>query len=373
MMRKAVLSATVVGAAALAFGVAGCSSSSNSSSSASGSSTSTTSSAVQVGIILPDTVSSARYVNADAPALTAECKAKALNCDIQNAQGVPATQQSLADKMINTEHVQVLIIDPLNTTVGAAIEKEAHAAGVKTIDYDRLDTGASPDYYVSYNNTEVGQLQGQALVAAAKSMGITNPDVAILDGATTDHNAVLFNQGYMSVLSPLIKAGTWKESGEQWVTNWDNPTAGTDFMSMYNKDHNINVVMVANDGMANAVIQDLKNLGIAGKVVVSGQDASASGLQNILSGDQSFSIYKAAKGEAVPAVDLAAQIISGNVTDTFTSVTDPTNNSQVKSILGTPVVITKSNIDAPIKGGDDKLSDVCTSAFAAACSAAGLQ
>ncbi|HEX4789555.1 MAG TPA: substrate-binding domain-containing protein [Actinospica sp.] len=367
-MRKAVLSATVVGAAALAFGVAGCSSSSSSNASSS----STTSSGVQIGIILPDTVSSARYVNADAPALTAECKAKGLNCDIQNAQGSTSTQQSLADKMINTEHVQVLIIDPLNTTVGASIEKEAHAAGVKTIDYDRLDTGASPDYYVSYNNTEVGQLQGQALVAAAKADGITKPDVAILDGATTDHNAVLFNQGYMSVLTPLINAGTWKESGEQWVTNWDNPTAGTDFMSMYNKDHNINVVMVANDGMANAVIQDLKNLGIAGKVVVSGQDASAAGLQNILSGDQSFSIYKAAKGEAVPAVDLADQIISGKITSAFSSTTDPTNGQSVKSILGTPVVITKANIDTPIKGGDDKLADVCTSAFKAACQAAGL-
>jgi D-xylose transport system substrate-binding protein len=130
--------------------------------------------------------------------------------------------------------------------------------------------------------------------------------------------------------------------------------------------------MVANDGMANAVIQDLKNLGIAGKVVVSGQDASAAGLQNILSGDQSFSIYKAAKGEAVPAVDLADQIISGKITSAFSSTTDPTNGQSVKSILGTPVVITKANIDTPIKGGDDKLADVCTSAFKAACQAAGL-
>jgi D-xylose transport system substrate-binding protein len=369
MKRNAALSVALAGAAALALGVAGCSSSSGSGSSSSG----TQASGVQVGVILPDTVSSARYVNADAPALAAECKVKGLNCDIQNAQGSTATQQSLADKMINTDHVQVLVLDPLNPTVGAAIEKEAHSAGVKTIDYDRLDTGASPDYYVSYNNTLVGQLQGQALVAAAKAAGITKPDVAVLNGATTDHNAVLFNQGYMSVLSPLVKDGSWKESGEQWVTNWDNPTAGTDFTAMYNKDHNINVVMVANDGMANAVIQDLKNLGIAGKVVVSGQDASAAGLQNILSGDQSFSIYKAAKGEAVPAVDLADQIISGKVTSAFSSTTDPTNGQSVKSILGTPVVITKSNIDAPIKGGDDKLSDVCTTALASACSAAGLQ
>ena len=370
MMRKAFLSAAFAGAAALSLGVvAGCSSSSNSSSSSSGSAAS----GVQVGVILPDTVSSARYVNADAPALAAECKAKNLNCDIQNAQGSTSTQQSLADKMINTEHVEVLILDPLNPTVGAAIEKEAHSAGVKTIDYDRLDTGASPDYYVSYNNTQVGQLQGQSLVAAVKTQAISSPDVAILNGATTDHNAVLFNQGYMSVLQPLIDAGTWKESGQQWVTNWDNPTAGTDFTAMYNKDHNINVVMVANDGMANAVIQDLKNLGIAGKVAVSGQDASAAGLQNILTGDQSFTIYKAAKGEAEPSVDLAQQIINGKVTMTFTSVTDPTNNEQIKSILETPVVITKSNIDLPIKGGDTKLSDVCTSAYASACASAGLQ
>jgi len=369
MMRKAVLSATLTGAAALALGVvAGCSSSSNSNSSASG----TSASGTQVGIILPDTVSSARYVNADAPALVSECHAKGLNCDIQNAQGSTATQQSLADKMINTEHVQVLILDPLNTTVGAAIEKEAHTAGVKTIDYDRLDTGASPDYYISYNNVQVGVDQGNALVAAVKSQNISSPDVAILNGAPTDHNATLFNQGYMSVLQPLITAGTWKESGQQSVTNWDNPTAGTDFTAMYNKDHNINVVMVANDGMANAVIQDLKNFGIAGKVAVSGQDASAVGLQNILAGDQSFSIYKAAKGEAQPSVDLADQIIKGNVTMTFTSTTDPTNNQQIKSILETPVVITKSNIDLPIKGGDDKLSDVCTSAFTTECAAAGL-
>jgi len=312
-------------------------------------------------------------VNADAPALTSECKAKGLNCDIQNAQGSTSTQQALADKMINTEHVQVLILDPLNPTVGGAIEKEAHAAGVKTIDYDRLDTGASPNYYVSYDNTLVGKLQGTSLVTASKALSITSPDVAILNGATTDHNAVLFNQGYMSVLQPLITAGTWKESGQQWVTNWDNPTAGTDFTAMYNKDHNINVVMVANDGMANAVIQDLKNLGIAGKLAVSGQDASAVGLQNILVGDQSFSIYKAAKGEAGPSIDLADQIIQGNVTSTFTMVTDPTNNEQIKSILGTPVVITKANIDLPIQGGDDKLSDVCTPAFAAQCASAGLQ
>jgi len=369
MKRKAVLSATATAAvAAFTLGVAGCSSSSSSPNS-SGSAAS----GVQVGVILPDTVSSARYVNADAPALTAECKAKGLDCDIQNAQGSPATQQSLADKMINTEHVQVLILDPLNPTVGGAIEKEAHTAGVKTIDYDRLDTGASPDYYVSYDNVLVGELQGKALVSAVQTQAITNPDVAILNGAPTDHNATLFNQGYMSVLQPLITAGTWKESGQQSVTNWDNPTAGTDFTAMYNKDHNINVVMVANDGMANAVIQDLKNLGIAGKVAVSGQDASAVGLQNILSGYQSFSIYKAAKGEAQPSVDLADQIIKGDVTMTFTTTVDPTNNEKIKSILETPVVITKSNIDLPIKGGDDKLSDVCTTAFASACAAAGLQ
>jgi len=275
--------------------------------------------------------------------------------------------------MIKTEHVQVLLLASIDPTTGQAVTTEAKAAGVKVIDYDRLVTGSSPDYYVSFDNKAVGVAQGNALVAAVAAQKITSPDVAVLDGAPTDNNATLFNQGYMSILQPLITAGTWKKSAEQAIANWDNTTAGTTFSAMYAADHNINVVMVANDGMANAVIADLKNLHINGKVAVSGQDATAAGLQSILTGDQSFTIYKPSSQEAVPAVDLAAELVAGTApTQSFSTVTDPTNQQPVKSLLATPTAITLSNIDLPIKDKYTPYADVCTAAFAAKCTAAGI-
>jgi D-xylose transport system substrate-binding protein len=376
MMRKAILTATV-GAAALALGVAGCSSSSSTPTSSGGSGGASASSGGgaggKVGVILPETATSARWENADRPAIQKECTAKGLTCDIQNAQGSDQQEKTIADTMIKTEHVQVLLLASIDPTTGQAVTTEAKANGVKVIDYDRLVTGSSPDYYVSFDNVAVGKAQGNALVAAVSALGITKPDVAVLDGAPTDNNATLFNQGYMSVLQPLITAGTWKKSAEQAIANWDNTTAGTTFSSMYNSDHNINAVMVANDGMAGAVIADLRNLHINGKVAVSGQDATAAGLQNILVGDQSFSIYKPSTQEAVPAVDLAAELVAGTTpTETFATVTDPTNQQPVKSLLATPITITKSNIDQPIKDNYVAYADVCTAAFAAKCAAAGI-
>ncbi len=371
MMRKAVLTATV-GAAALALGVAACSSSTSPSSSSSGSANQG-GAKPKIGVILPETATSARWANADAPAIQAECAKKNLDCSVQNANGDTNAEKTIADSMIKTQHVQVLLLASIDSTPGAAVTSEAHANGVKVIDYDRLVPGSSADYYVSFDNVAVGKAQGNALVAAVQQMNIKNPDVAILDGAPTDNNATLFNQGYMSVLNPLISAGTWKKSGEHAIDNWDNPTAGTTFTSMYNADHDINVVMVANDGMANAVIQVLKNLGINGKVAVSGQDATAQGLQHILDGDQSFSIYKPSTQEAIPAVDLAAELAAGTTpTDQFASVTDPTTKQPIKSLLATPITITKANVAQPVKDKYVSYSDVCTAAYVAKCTAAGI-
>jgi len=187
MMRKAVLTATV-GAAALALGVAACSSSSSPSSSSSGSSNNG-GAKPKIGIILPETATSARWEGADRPALSAECAKKNLDCDIQNAQGSDQQEKSIADQMIKTEHVQVLILTQTDPTTGLAVTTEAKAAGVKVIDYDRLVPGSAPDYYVSFDNVQVGKDQGNALVAAVKAAGTAKPDVAILDGAPTDNNA----------------------------------------------------------------------------------------------------------------------------------------------------------------------------------------
>jgi D-xylose transport system substrate-binding protein len=370
MMRKAVLTATV-GAAALAFGVAACSSSTSPSSGSSG--TANSGAQAKIGVILPETATSARWANADAPAIKAECAKKNLNCDVQNANGDTNAEKTIADTMIKTEHVQVLLLASIDSTTGAAVTSEAHSNGVKVIDYDRLVPGSSADYYVSFDGTAVGKAQGTALVAAVQADGIKSPDVVFVNGAPTDNNATLFANGYHSVIDPLIAAGTWKKSAEQAIANWDNPTAGTTFTSMYNADHNINVVMVANDGMANAIIADLKNLGINGKVAVSGQDATAQGLQHIMDGDQSFTIYKPSTQEAIPAVDLAAELAAGtSPTETFVNTTDPTSNTQIKSLLATPTTITKTNLDVPIKDKYVNYTDVCTAAYASKCAADGI-
>ena len=369
MMRKAVLTATL-GAATLALSVAACSSSSSGTTSGA---SSTSSAKPKIGVILPETATSARWANADQPAIKAECEKKNLDCDIQNAQGSDAQEKTIADTMIKTEHVQVLLLASIDPTTGAAVTSEAKGAGVKVIDYDRLVTGSNPDYYVSFDNQKVGVAQGTALTDAVKAANIAKPDVAFLNGAPTDNNATLFAQGYHSIIDPLITAGTWKKSAEQAIANWDNTTAGTTFTSMYNADKSINVVMVANDGMANAVIADLKNLGINGKVIVSGQDATAGGLQHILDGDQAFTIYKPSTQEAVPAVDLAAELASGSTpSGNFVTVTDPTNNSAVKSLLATPTVITKANVALPVTDNYTSKADVCTAAYAAKCTAAGI-
>lgn len=369
MMRKAVLTATL-GAAALAFGVAACSSSTSPSATSSGTSNGAK---AKVGVILPETATSARWANNDAPAIKAECAKKNLDCDVQNANGDTAAEKTIGDQMIKTEHVQVLLLASIDSTTGSAVTSEAHANGVKVIDYDRLVPGSNEDYYVSFDGTAVGKAQGTALVAAVQAAGIAHPDVAFVNGAPTDNNATLFANGYHSVIDPLITAGTWKKSAEQAIAGWDNPTAGTTFTSMYNADHNINAVMVANDGMANAIIADLKNLGINGKVMVSGQDATVQGLQHIMDGDQAFTIFKPSSEEAVPAVDLAAELVNGgSPTDTFQTVTDPTSNQSVKSLLAAPITITKSNVGEPVTQGYVSKSDLCTGAYAAKCTAAGI-
>lgn len=353
MKRKPVLAAGV-GAAALALVASGCSSNSPSSSSTS---------KPLIGIILPDEVTSPRWANADQPALQAQCTKDGLQCDIQNAEDSDTNEVTIGTTMINVEHVQVLMVAGVDPAPTETITNLAHKNGVKVIDYDRAY--GNPDYYMSFNGVTVGVDQGKALLAAIQSQHITNPDVAVLDGSPTDGNATEFKQGYLSVLNPLFANGTLKKSSEQAVTGWSNPLALTDFQAMYAQDPHINVIMVANDGMADAIIPFLQQQNIAGKVVVSGQDASALGLQDILLGYQSFSIYKASSLEAVPAVDLAKELVNGNSSPTgvdgqkFVNQKYSTTTNSVPSILATPETITLANVDVPVKSNYTPYSSVC--------------
>ncbi|ACU74807.1 solute-binding protein [Catenulispora acidiphila DSM 44928] len=386
-MRKAILAITALGAA-VALSAAGCSSSKSSSSgsttgggssttsAAAGSSSSSSSSGTptyknnKVGILLPDTNSSPRWVNSDPDELKTQCAQYGLTCDIQNSNGSATTMTSQAQSMLN-EGVGVLMLTNLDSGSAKAIEAQAQAKGVVTIDYDRLTLGGTAQYYVSFDNVAVGKAQGTALTKCTQVAGKTAVKYVEEDGAATDNNATLFKQGYDSVL----KAQTgWTQAGDQ-SGNWDNPagTAQSVFQKLLQGAPDLNAVMVANDEMANAAITVLKQQGLNGKVAVSGQDATATGLQNILNGDQCFTIYKPVKGEADVAVKLASQVLSGQKPTAPAVVHDPTGNRDVPSYLATPVVVDKSNITLPFTDGYQKAADVCTGDFAAKCTAAGIK
>lgn len=322
----------------------------------------------KVGIILPDTQSSNRWVAADPQALQANCERVNLECDIQNAGGSAAKQKTIAQQMA-AKGVKVLMLVNLDAASGATILQEAKQNGVITIDYDRLTPGGGAALYVSFDNTKVGELQGKALTECPQVKGKPAVKYVDIDGAPTDNNATLFAQGYDSVLG---KTPGWTRVGKQ-TGNWDATTAGRVFNSFIQKNPDIGAVMVANDTMAGAVITNLTNLRLNGKVAVSGQDASPAGLQQILAGNQCFTIYKPSTGEAGPAVEAAAKLANGEIPQTTQKIKDPKTGQDVPAILAEPVVITKENVALPINDGYTAKNQVCTGRYAALCQAAGVK
>jgi D-xylose transport system substrate-binding protein len=384
-MRKTTVSLAVLGVAA-AMSLAACGSSNDSSSgsssdsassSASSSSSSSSSSAggaldgkgAKVGIILPDTTSSPRWVTADPEALKADCKKYNLSCNIQNAGGSASKMQTIARQMTASK-VKVLMIVDLDAASGAKIEQEAAKAGVVTVDYDRLTPGGGAALYVSFDNVKVGQVQGQALTQCPQVKGQKSVKYVDIDGAPTDNNATLFAQGYDGVLG---KTAGWTRVAKQ-TGNWDAPTAGRVFSSMLGKNTDIKAVMVANDTMAGAVITDLQRQSLNGKVAVSGQDASAEGLQAILDGNQCFTIYKPSTAEADPAIKAIASLANGKVPDTKgVTIQDPQTKKKVPAILATPVAVTIKNVALPINDKYTPKNTVCTGKYVAKCKKAGVK
>lgn len=359
----------VAGLAAGLLALAACGS--NSGGSPSGSGSSAPASKGKIGVILPDSKSSARWETADRKYLSEAFKAAGVSYDIQNAEGSASRMQTIADQMI-TSGATVLMIVNLDSGSGKAIEDKAKSQGVKTIDYDRLTLGGSADYYVSFNNVKVGELQGQGLVKCLTAMNVANPQIAELNGSPTDNNATLFKQGYDSVLNPLYASGKYKKVADQSVPQWDNQQAGVIFEQMLTKNPGINGVLAANDGLGNAAIAVLKKNNLGGKVPVTGQDATVQGLQNILDGTQCMTVYKAIKKEADAAAQLAVSLLKGQPGQTNGTVTDPQGNRQVPSVLETPVAIFKDSVKDVVADGFVTKQELCTGAYAAKCAAAGI-
>jgi D-xylose transport system substrate-binding protein len=174
----------------------------------------------KVGVILPDTTSSTRYTQYDAPLLTAALKAAGITPDVQNAQGDKSRFASIAQSMINGGD-KVLIIDSIDAASGIGVEKAADQAGVKVIDYDRVNLGGTAPYYVSFDNEDVGRLQAQTLVACLNADKVTDPKIIMMDGGTdVDNNAVLFAKGAHEVLDPLKAQGKVTIEQEATVKGW---------------------------------------------------------------------------------------------------------------------------------------------------------
>ncbi len=332
-----------------------------------------------VGVLLPDTTTSTRYVQFDAPYLKQAFEAAGLTSSeykIDNAQGSASTMQQQAEADI-TAGASVLLVDPIDPGSGAAIEKNAASKGVKVIDYDRLVTGGPSDrYYVSFDNVKVGQLIGKGEVACISAWHVKKPNILIMDGDPTDNNAKLFAQGYNGVLAPYFSSKKYVKVGEPAGT-WDPPTAQTTFEQQYTAHSNINAVVTPNDSNAAAVISSLKKDKIPPKTFpTTGQDAGTVGLQNILTGYQCGTVYKPIYLEAQAAAALALYLRAGQTPPASLAnaeTKDTTIGANIKSVYTTPIWVTTANMASTVIA--DKavsVSDLCTSSVKSACTAAGI-
>ena len=375
-MRKSSVPVVAMGVVA-AFALAACSSSgggsktsapaggSSGASSPAASSGSSSSGAAggSVGVILPDTTSSTRYTLYDAPLLKKAFDAAGIKNDIQNAGGSTAKASQIADAMIG-EGVKVLVLDSIDATSGAAIEAKAQAAGIKVIDYDRVNLGGTAPYYVSFDNELVGKLQAQTLVQCLQAKKVNDPQIIEMDGGKdVDNNAVLFAKGAGEVLSPLQAAGKLKVVSKTTVKGWDKNLAAPAFtQALTANGGKVDGVLAANDDIANEVITVLKNKGL--QVPVTGQDAGISGLQNILKGDQCMTVFKDVKKEAAAASQLAIALIKGSDPAsaglTLKKFDDPKSSGHnIQAVLLTPQVITNKNVEDVVTAGSLTAAEIC--------------
>ena len=344
-----------------------------------------------VGVIMPDTTSSTRWVTFDAPYLTQAFTAagyKATDFKIDNANGSDATELSLAQADI-TNGAKVLVMAPIDSTVGGQIQAYAVSHGVALISYDRATFQGTNTYYVSFDNVQVGKLIGQGFMDCVTAWNVKTPKVFTLDGGQdTDPNAIDFAKGYNSVIwgqsVAQVADGATNSAGmtlvhEQLTPGWNNTTGGTIFSQQYTAHPEINATVEANDGLGNAVVNDLKGKGVPAKTVpTTGQDATLQGMENVLQGYQCGSVYKPIYLEAQDAVAVAtyvrdaqtppASLMNGTTTDPKdATITEPAS-------LLTPLWVNAANMEATvIKDKFVSASDLCAAVGAAICTAAGIQ
>jgi D-xylose transport system substrate-binding protein len=345
---------------------------------------------LQVGVVLPDTTSSTRWVDFDAPYLKQAFTAAGYTSKqfrIDNAQGSDATQLSDATADINLG-AKILIVCPLDGPTGVAIAKLAQQKGVTLIAYDRAIFEGSKTYYVSFDNEHVGELIGTGFNDCVKAWGVKSPKVYVLNGGQdTDPNAISFATGYNKVVwnkpAKTVAAGATNSLGmslvgENFAPGWDNTKGGTIFQQAYTAHPQINATIEANDGLANSVITVLKAAGVKpNSVPTVGQDATAQGMAWVLQGYQCGSVYKAVYKEAQASVAMATILLAGATPPPALlngKTVDPADSTITEpATLLTPVWVTKANMQSTVVAdGFDTATQICTIAGQAACTAAGI-
>ena len=332
--------------------------------------------AKKVGVILPDATTSPRWEANDRPSLQKAFDDAGVESIITNADGDVAKFGNICDDMIN-QGVSVLMIVNLDSESGGACLKKAKDAGIQSIDYDRLTLGGGASYYVSFDNVKVGDLMGEGLTKCLDDAGKTKANIVFINGDPNDNNAALFKEGYQTNLQPKFDSGDYKLVGDQ-TGEWDATKAGTAFEQLFTKnDGKVDGVVSANDTMAGGIIARLKANGLAGKVPVTGQDASVEGLQRLLNDTQCMTVYKDTNLEAKAASDLAIALINGDQekADSMASgkVEDTELGVDVPSVLAEPELIYKDGVAKVISDGFQTKEAVCTGAFAQLCTENGVQ
>lgn len=283
-----------------------------------------------------------------------EAKVKELGAEVKTlaANGDDAAQLNQAEQLIS-EGVDVLVVVPHNAEATAAIVDKAHKEGIKVISYDRLIKNADVDYYVSFDNVRVGEMQAKEIVKQAPT-----GNYVYIGGADTDNNAHLFREGAMNVLKPLEEKGDIKIVYDQFSKDWKPEEALKNMENALTANkNNIQAVIAANDGTAGGAIQALAAQGLAGKIPVSGQDAELAALQRIVEGTQTMTVYKPIHAIATKAAEIAVAVAKGEKIETDQKI--PNGKIDVPSILLDPIAVTKENVlDTVIKDGFHKLEDV---------------
>jgi D-xylose transport system substrate-binding protein len=271
---------------------------------------------------------------------------------VQSANGDDRVQVQQADNLL-TQGVDVLVVIPHNGEVAATIVESAKARGVPVISYDRLIRSSEPALYISFDNEKVGELQARYLLERAPK-----GNYVLVGGAPTDNNALLFRKGQMNVLKPAVDGGDVKVVSDQWAKDWLASEALRITEDALTKSGNqVTAVVASNDATAGGAVSALEVQRLAGKVLVSGQDADLAALQRIVAGTQSMTVYKPVHLLARRAAEAAVALARGEKVPTTSAVNN--GKTDVPSILLEPVVVDRSNIvETVVKDGYQKLEAI---------------